>query len=69
MRAEALRERTKLSSTAFHNLLNWLQSEYLVDVVSSLSGEQVEEKVRLTDRGEAVLIGLLEKTCELPELR
>jgi len=69
MGVEALRERTKLTPIAFGNLLGWLQQEYLVDVVSSLQGEDVEEKVELTDKGEAVLVSMLEKTCELPELR
>jgi len=69
MRVEALRERTKLTPPAFGNLLGWLQQEYLVDVVSSLEGKDVEEKVELTEKGEAVLVSMLEKTCELPELR
>lgn len=66
---DALRERTKLTPAAFRNLLSWLQKEYLVDVVSNLSGDQIQEKVELTEKGEEVLIGLLEKTFELPELR
>ena len=66
---EALRARTKLTPAAFGTLLGWLQREYLVDVVSNLGGDVVEEKVELTEKGETVLIGLLERTCELPELR
>ncbi len=69
MNIEALRERTKMNSHAFGNLLSWLQREYLVDVVSTLEGDRVEEKVQLTDMGESVLVGMLEKMCELPELR
>lgn len=69
MDVEALRERTRLSPFAFENLLGWLQREYLVDVITSLEGEQVKENVALTDRGEAALISMLESTCELPELR
>ena len=65
----ALRERAKLPSTSFRDLLGYLQGEYLVDVVSNLSGDHIEEKVILTERGEEVLVALLEKTCELPELR
>lgn len=68
MSVEALRGRMKLKPYAFGSLLRWLQREYLVDVVSTLQGDRVEEKVELTDRGEAVLVGMLEKTCELPEL-
>lgn len=66
---DALRSRMKLTTEGFGALLSWLQREYLVDVVSSLDGEQVSERVELTERGEQVLLGLLEKMCELPELR
>ena len=69
MGVEALRAKTKLTPTAFGNLLGWLQREYLVDVVSTLKGEQIEEKVELTEQGEALLVRILERTCELPELR
>lgn len=69
MGADALRERTKLNPSAFRNLLGWLQREYLVDVVSGLSGDQIEERIELTEKGESVLLGMLERTCELPELR
>lgn len=69
MGVEALRSRTKLTPPAFGSLLGWLQREYLVDVVSTLEGNQIEEKVELTDKGEGVLVSMLEKTCELPELR
>jgi hypothetical protein len=68
MGVKAFQERTKLSPFAFVNLLGWLQREYLVEVVSSLEGEAFREDVRLTDRGETVLVGILERTCELPEL-
>lgn len=68
MEVGALRARTKLTSAAFGSLLGWLQREYLVDVVSALEGDQIEEKAVLTEKGEAVLVGMLESTCELPEL-
>lgn len=68
MNLVALRERTRLAPFAFANLLSWLQREYLVEVVSGLEGDQIGESVRLTDRGETVLVGILERTCELPEL-
>ena len=66
---ETLRERTKLTPFVFENLLAWLQREYLVDVITSLEGDQVKEGVTLTERGEAALVRMLESTCELPELR
>ncbi len=69
MDVEALRARTKLTPLAFGSLLGWLQREYLIDIVSSLEGEAVGEKVELTEKGEAELVSMLEKTCELPELR
>jgi hypothetical protein len=68
MEVESLRTRIKLTPFAFGNLLGWLQREYLVDVVSTLDGERVEEKVGLTDKGESVLVSMLEQTCEQPEL-
>jgi len=69
MDSEALRGRTRLTPSAFRKLLNWLQKEYLIDFVSALQGERVEERIQLTDKGEEVLVSLLERTCELPELR
>jgi hypothetical protein len=68
MNVEALRGRINLNPRAFGNLLGWLQREYLVDLVSTLDGDRVEENVELTEKGEAVLVSMLEKTCELPEL-
>ncbi len=68
MDVKALQERTKLAPFAFGNLLSWLQREYLVEVVSVLEGDEVAETVQLTDRGETVLVGILEQTCELPDL-
>ena len=65
----ALQARTELNSADFGSLLGWLQSENLVDVMSTTAGGRIEEQVVLTERGEAVLVGLLERTCELPELR
>jgi hypothetical protein len=68
MEVRALQERTKLTPFAFGNLLGWLQREYLVEVVTGLEGDEVAENVQLTDRGEIVLVGILEQTCELPDL-
>jgi Mn-dependent DtxR family transcriptional regulator len=64
-----LQERMKLTPESCQELLTWLQREYLVDVVSTLDGNEVSETIELTDKGERVLISLLEQTCELPELR
>lgn len=69
MGVKALQIRTKLTPSAFGDLLGWLQREYLVDVVSTLEEDRVEERAGLTEKGEAVLVSMLEKTCELPELR
>ncbi len=67
---EDLRARTRLTPSSFGGLMEWLQREHLVDVVSALAGGQAEEQVvELTEKGEAVLLGMLERTCELPELR
>ncbi len=68
MNVEVLRGKISLNPHAFGNLIAWLQREYLVDIVSTLDGDLVEEKVELTEKGEAVLVSMLEKTCELPEL-
>lgn len=64
-----LQARMKLTHEGCEELLSWLQEQYLVDLVSTLSGAEVSETVEHTDRGERVLISLLEQTCELPELR
>jgi DNA-binding MarR family transcriptional regulator len=69
MAVEDLRGRTRLTPSAFGDLLSWLQREYLVDVIAHLEGDRVVEKVELTEKGEAVLVSMLEKTCELPEFR
>jgi hypothetical protein len=69
MSVEALQNRTRLAPAAFRRVLEWLRREYLVDVISLPDGEFREPSVRLTERGEAVLVSLLERTCELPELR
>ena len=68
MSVETLRGRINLNPHAFGSLLSWLQKEYLEDIESGLEGDQVEENVELTDRGESVLVSMLESTCELPEL-
>jgi len=68
MDVRVLQERTKLAPFTFENLLGWLQRKYLVEVVSSLKGDEVVENVQLTDRGETVLVRMLERTFELPEL-
>lgn len=69
MSVEALRRKTRLTPEAFESLLGWLQREYLIDVISTLEGNRVEEEAVLTDRGETLIVSMLEKTCELPELR
>ena len=69
MDVEALREKTRLTPGTFRLLLGWLQKEYLVDVVRSLSGDMIEERACLTEMGEETLVRLLERTCELPEFR
>ncbi len=66
---DGLRRRTRLSQRGFESLMAWLQREYLVDLVCTLDGERVKERLALTERGEAVLLALLERTCELPEFR
>jgi hypothetical protein len=48
-------------------LVEDLQRRYLVDVVSRLEGDTVKETLKLTEDGEAALLGSLEKMCELPE--
>jgi DNA-binding MarR family transcriptional regulator len=65
----SLTARMKLDAKEFEALLSWLQREYLVDLVSSLEGQRVRTHVVLTDRGERLLVNLLEQICELPELR
>ena len=69
MDVEALRNKTKLSTHAFVDLLNWLQQEYLVDVIASRGVDGADERITLTEKGEKLLVSILERTCELPEFR
>ncbi len=69
MNVEALREKIGLDPGTFRDLLGWFQREYLVDIVSALDGAKIVEKAELTEKGEAVLVNVLEQTCELPEFR
>ena len=66
---DELRRRTRLGQSGFENLLNWLQRRGLVEVSASIEGNGTAETLSLTEDGEAVLIRLLEQTCELPEFR
>lgn len=65
--ANVFRRRTRLSPAAFDRLLGWLQRECLIDVVSTMTNVGIEDELVLTERGEALLSAMLEKTCELPE--
>ncbi len=56
-----------MSPAAFDRLLGWLQRECLIDVVSTMTNVGIEDELVLTERGEALLLAMLEKTCELPE--
>lgn len=69
MDVESLRTRTNLTSDGIETLMKWLQEESLVVLGSSADSDEPRQSVMLTDRGEAVLISMLERTCELPELR
>lgn len=69
MDVETLRGRTKLTPIAFDSLLDWLQKEHLIEVISALEGDRINGKVELTEKGEGVLLDMLERTCELPEVR
>jgi len=60
--------RLRISEAECLRLVEDLQRKYLVDLVSRLDGETVRETLRLTEDGEAALLGSLEKMCELPEL-
>jgi len=65
--ASSLRVRLNVADQEYRSLLNALQRQYLVDVVSGLDGNAVHETLRLTEYGEDVLTRLMERTCELPE--
>ncbi len=66
--SEALRARTGLAPQAFFSLMSWLQRERLVIITASLERNGARETMTLTGKGESVLLGLLERTCELPDL-
>ncbi len=63
-----LRRRTKLSQGAFGELFSRLQRECLVEAVSQMRAGGIQEEVELTGWGETLLVSMLERTCELPEL-
>jgi hypothetical protein len=65
--ADTLRSRLNVGDAEYRSILNALQRQYLVDVVSGLEGEEVHETLRLTEHGEDVLTRLMERTYELPE--
>jgi len=65
--AKRLQGRIGLETSEFDMLIEGLNKRYLVDVVSSLEGTRVTEKLRLTEEGEATLLRSLERMCELPE--
>lgn len=67
LEVEELRQRTRMTPSSYYSLLQWLQMEYLVDLVSTLRGQEIHHTVGLTERGEALLVSILEQTCELPE--
>lgn len=65
--AQELKRKLGISDAEYRSLLNGLQQQYLVDVVSQLKGDKVSETLRLTESGRSVLTGMMEKMCELPE--
>lgn len=65
--ANSLRRKLNIEDQEYQSLVNALQRQYLVDVVSGLDGNVVHETLRLTEYGEDVLTRLMEKTYELPE--
>jgi len=67
MDAERIWTRLGMAEADCRRLIEDLQGRYLIDVVSRLDGDRVKETLRLTEDGEAVLLGSLEKMCELPE--
>ncbi|HXW36643.1 MAG TPA: hypothetical protein VEJ36_01890 [Nitrososphaerales archaeon] len=64
---ETLRTKLRLTEPEFHSILGSLQRQYFVDAVSQLLGDQVRERLCLTELGESVLTGTMERMCELPE--
>lgn len=64
---EAVRRKLNVSAQEFRFLLNVLQRQYLVDLVSTPIGNATHETLMLTGDGEAVLTRIMERTFELPE--
>jgi hypothetical protein len=64
---ETLQRKLNVTIQEFRFLLNVLQRQRLVDLVSTLNGDTVRHTLRLTGDGEAVLTGIMERTFELPE--
>jgi hypothetical protein len=64
---ETLQRKLNATIQEFRFLVNVLQRQHLVDIVSTLSGDVIRQTLRLTGDGEAVLTGIMERTFELPE--
>jgi len=68
MDAKSVGLRLGIAEAECRRLIDDLHKRYLIDFVSELQGDRVKESLRLTEDGEAALLGSLEKMCELPEL-
>lgn len=56
-----------LADQKTRRLLEYLQQEYYIDIVTSLKGARVTESVILTERGKRFLLRTLQSMFELPE--
>lgn len=65
--AQELKRRLGITDDEYKPLMDELQQQYLVDVVSQLKGDRVSESLRLTESGHSVLTGIMERMCELPD--
>ena len=62
-----LRTYLGMSSSEFGRLLSTLYRDRLVSVDSEADGRAGKQTLRLTEKGESVLLHEMEQMCELPE--
>jgi transcription initiation factor IIE alpha subunit len=66
--SDELHASTMMPPSELRRLLDYLRRDRLVSPVSELEGRRVAETLRLTDKGERVLLREMEQMCELPEI-
>lgn len=65
--SDELRASSKMPQSELGQLLDLLRRDRLVSTVPELEGRRAPQALRLTEKGERVLLSEMEQMCELPE--